>query len=62
MLPEMGPPETTIWEYPGDDRSWEWEMADFERGAAGESVSAPRLEDALAALEAVEAAYRSSQA
>src|SRR5580658_5702632 len=25
MLPEMGPPETTIWEYPRGDRSWELE-------------------------------------
>ena len=22
MLPQMGPPETTIWEYPGEDLSW----------------------------------------
>ena len=29
MLPEMGPPETTIWEYPMGDDSWEVEMAEF---------------------------------
>lgn len=29
MLPEMGPPETTIWEYPQEDRSWALELNDF---------------------------------
>ena len=29
MTPEMGPPETTLWEYPGDDRSWAIEFAEF---------------------------------
>ena len=29
MLPEMGPPETTIREYPGGDLSWSLELAEF---------------------------------
>ena len=29
MLPGMGPPETTAWEYPMADDSWQAEMADF---------------------------------
>jgi predicted dehydrogenase len=29
MLPEMGPPETTRWEYPFADRSWDAETAEF---------------------------------
>ena len=29
MLPEMGPPETTIWEYPMGDDSWRVEIAPF---------------------------------
>ena len=29
MPPAMGPPETTIWEYPMADRSWELEFAEF---------------------------------
>jgi predicted dehydrogenase len=29
MLPGMGPPETTRWEYPFADCSWETEMAEF---------------------------------
>lgn len=29
MLPEMGPPETTVWEYPQGDRSWAVEFELF---------------------------------
>ena len=29
MLPQMGPPETTIWEYPRGDESWKIEMTEF---------------------------------
>ena len=29
MLPEMGPPETTAWEYPMSDDSWQVEMGEF---------------------------------
>ena len=31
MLPEMGPPETTIWEYPRGDHSWALEFARVRR-------------------------------
>jgi predicted dehydrogenase len=60
MLPEMGPPETTIWEFPGEDRSWEAELADFEAALAGQRPGAPTLEDALAALDAVGQIYGNS--
>jgi predicted dehydrogenase len=62
MLPAMGPPETTVWEYPQQDRSWEAEMDVFTRTAAGERCGAPTLDDARAALEVVESVYaRSAQ-
>ncbi len=61
MRPEMGPPETTIWEYPGEDRSWELELADFASAVAGQPVRAPGLLEAHAALEAVETIYRNSR-
>jgi predicted dehydrogenase len=32
MLPEMGPPETTAWEYPFEDRSWDAELAHWAAG------------------------------
>jgi predicted dehydrogenase len=60
MLPEMGPPETTAWEFPGADRSWELEMQEFlEDMRLGRNPSAS-LEDARAALVVVEEIYRSS--
>jgi len=58
MLPEMGPPETTIWEYPGADLSWELELADFEAAVNHRPAAAPGLEAAYAALEVVEQIYR----
>ena len=57
MLPEMGPPETTIWEYPMEDDSWRLEFAEFlEDIRLGRAPSA-NLEDAKAALEIVEKIY-----
>jgi predicted dehydrogenase len=60
MLPEMGPPETTIWEYPVPDTSWQLEFAEFlddiELGRKPSAI----LEDAHAALSVVEAIYQSS--
>lgn len=60
MLPEMGPPETTIWEYPMGDSSWKIEFAEFlEDISLGRTPSAT-LEDARAALEVVEKIYSQS--
>jgi predicted dehydrogenase len=60
MLPEMGPPETTSWEYPGEDRSWQVELADvIEAIDTGRSVSGG-LADARAALAIVEQLYARS--
>jgi predicted dehydrogenase len=61
MLPQMGPPETTIWEYPGEDRSWELELTDFERAVNGDRAGVPGLRDAHAALTIVEGIYRVSR-
>jgi len=57
MLPEMGPPETTIWEYPGEDHSWRAEFAHFLDCIQQGSRPDGTLEDALAALEVVQRAY-----
>jgi predicted dehydrogenase len=60
MLPQMGPPETTIWEYPRGDQSWELELTDFlEDIRLGREPSAG-LRDARAALAVVEDVYRQS--
>jgi predicted dehydrogenase len=60
MLPEMGPPETTIWEYPGEDGSWNLEMEAFLEDIRLERTPVPGLKEARAAMEVVEKIYRSS--
>ena len=57
MLPQMGPPETTIWEYPGEDNSWQLELADFARSVKAGKNFAPSLLDARAVLQVVESIY-----
>jgi hypothetical protein len=57
MLPQMGPPETTIWEYPGEDHSWSLEFADFTSAIAGNVGQGATLEDAIAALDVVSSVY-----
>lgn len=60
MLPEMGPPETTIWEYPMADDSWAVEWADFMKDIQAGKQSSPGINDAIAALSIVEAIYKLS--
>jgi predicted dehydrogenase len=61
MLPQMGPPETTIWEYPMADDSWAVEFAEFLEDVAQNRPPAAGLGDALAALEIVERIYAESR-
>lgn len=57
MLPQMGPPETTLWEYPGADSSWALEFAEFlEDIRLGREPSAG-LPAARAALKVVGRVY-----
>ena len=60
MLPKMGPPETTIWEYPGDDISWAEEYCHLVRCVRNGEPLLGTLGDALAALEVVHRIYRQS--
>ena len=60
MLPEMGPPETTIWEYPRGDRSWELEFAEFLEDIRLNRPPAAGLVAAQAALTVVDGIYRRS--
>lgn len=60
MLPEMGPPETTIWEYPMGDNSWDVEMAEFLEDIRLNRSPSPGLHDAVAALEIVDKIYKES--
>ena len=60
MLPTMGPPETTIWEYPIADASWDLEMAEFLKDIQLGRAPEPGLTDAMRTLEIVERIYLGS--
>jgi predicted dehydrogenase len=61
MLPEMGPPETTSWEFPFPDLSWEREFAEFAAAVAEKRRPLGDVEDALAVLTLIDQAYRKSR-
>lgn len=58
MRPEMGPPDTTSWEWPRADESWKAEMRDVIASLGGEPSEGASIDDAIAVLELVEEAYR----
>jgi predicted dehydrogenase len=60
MLPSMGPPETTIWEFPMADTSWELEFAEFLDDIRLNRTPAAGLNDAYAALKVVNTIYQNS--
>ena len=60
MLPEMGPPETTIWEYPMSDNSWEIEFEEFLEDISLNREPSASLMDAYEALRIVETIYEVS--
>jgi len=57
MRPEMGPPDTVMYEYPGADKSWSLEWADFARAVAGGTRPCGDGVDALEALKIVDRIY-----
>lgn len=61
MLPQMGPPETTIWEYPFPDDSFRREVEDFLLAIEQKRMPSGNLNDARAALQIVERIYRGSR-
>lgn len=54
MLPNMGPPETYIWEYPMGDDSWQLEFSALIEDIKHRRQASPGLKDAHAALTIVE--------
>jgi predicted dehydrogenase len=57
MLPEMGPPPTTIYEYPMADDSWELEFSEFLKDIELGRTPQPGITDAQAVLRVVEQLY-----
>ena len=57
MLPQMGPPETTVWEFPRGDESWKIEMTEFFEDIRLKRTPVPGLKEARATLAVVEKIY-----
>jgi predicted dehydrogenase len=60
MLPGMGPPETTSWEYPFPDRSWEAEMAEFIAAINEGRRPVGDADEAVATMSVIERVYQES--
>jgi predicted dehydrogenase len=60
MLPEMGPPETTSWEYPRGDDSWGIEFREFLDDIEQKRTPSAGLAEARAALDVVRKIYEAS--
>jgi predicted dehydrogenase len=60
MLPDMMPPQTTLWEYESADDSWSREMSEFIEDVERGRNPSPGLNDAIAALAVVAEIYRES--
>jgi predicted dehydrogenase len=58
MLPGMGPPETTSWEFPFPDNSWVTELREFGDAIAQSREPIGNGADAFAVLDLVDQAYR----
>lgn len=58
MLPQMGPPEMTTFDYPGQDQSWDAEFADFVDAVQEGRTPCGDIADAVANLAIVEEIYR----
>jgi predicted dehydrogenase len=60
MLPEMGPPETIIYEFPRGDDSWAIELNEFVEDIRLQRTPSPGLAEGKRTLEIVEQIYRKS--
>jgi predicted dehydrogenase len=60
MLPEMGPPETEMWEFPRADESWSLEFHEFLQDIAAKRTPSSGLAAARSALDVVEKIYARS--
>jgi predicted dehydrogenase len=58
MLPQMGPPEISQWEYPGPDASWSLEFAEFLEDIRLNRQPAANLTDAYKSLAIVDNIYK----
>jgi predicted dehydrogenase len=57
MLPQMGPPEKSTWEYPGPDTSWALEFEDFIAAIGQSRRPSGDLDDAIANYKIIKTIY-----
>ena len=57
MPPQMGPPETTVWQFPEEDSSWDKEFQEFVEDIELDREPSVNLMDAIQALKIVESIY-----
>jgi predicted dehydrogenase len=57
MLAEMGPPQVTVWEYPGADHSWDFEFDSFIEAINNGKPLNGDIHDAYEALKIVDKIY-----
>jgi predicted dehydrogenase len=60
MKPEMGPPDTKLYEFSGPDESWRNEMMEFEKDIQWRRQPDAGLAEARAALQIVQQIYQKS--
>jgi predicted dehydrogenase len=61
MLPEMGPPETTCWEYPFADRSWDAETGEFIAAIHEGRCPVGDAAEAMACMSVIERVYQGAR-
>jgi predicted dehydrogenase len=60
MLPQMGPPETSSWEFPMADNSWKLEFAEFIEDIELNRTPSANIADAYNALKIIKKIYEMS--
>jgi predicted dehydrogenase len=60
MLPQMGPPETYVYEFTPGDESWKLEMLQFIEDIKQNREPSPGLKEGIKTLEIVEKIYKIS--
>ncbi|MDR2645915.1 MAG: Gfo/Idh/MocA family oxidoreductase [Holosporaceae bacterium] len=61
MLPQMGPPQTTIWQYPFPDASWDREMEELLCAISEKRSPLSDVNDAMENLRLVDKLYRQQE-
>jgi len=61
MLPSMGPPDTTIYEFPSGDNSWSLEAGEFIEDIRLNRQPVPGLREVRAVIHVVETIYANNK-